>query len=275
MQTKRAPRRLAYLGVAVVFFTAPARAQAVDCRPTAAPSQVSPLVRDERRSREPRARDLLSTELQALESLLASTSAASPDRLPLLRRLAEDYAELEYVALKEQAMSLAQNSRQRAQQRYTSLRDEYPSYPLLDSVRYYLGYEYEQGGDLANARRAYYELIQGHPDSKYIPQAYLAFGEMFFADAAAGDPSKYALAEQAYEKVVSYPPPANHVYGYAWFKLAHTFWRAGEPSKAVDAFQKVRSWARTFAQDPTAASVSQAAARDLLALQRACPTLPP
>jgi tetratricopeptide (TPR) repeat protein len=273
---KQSTRQAACLGVGLLFLAAPVRAQAVNCpRPTAAPSQVSPVVRDDRRSRlQQRAQGLMAAEIQGLESLLASTPATSPDRAQLLRRLAEDYVELENAAVKDQTAALVQSSRQNAEQRYTSLKDEFPSYALLDEVLYYLGYEYEQAGDLANARRTYFALIQTRPSSKYIPQAYLAFGDMFFAEAT-GDPSKYSLAEQAYMKVISYPPPQNRAYGYAWFKLAHVFWRSGEPSKAVDAFEKVRSWGVTFTQGPTATSVSQAAASDLASLRATCRSLSP
>ena len=44
--------------------------------------------------------------------------------------------------------------------------------------------------DLDNARKVYLELIQSWPQSKYIPNAYLAFGELFFNEAQ-GDPSKW------------------------------------------------------------------------------------
>ena len=49
--------------------------------------------------------------------------------------------------------------------------------------------------DLDNARKVYFELIQKAPKSPYIPNAYLAFGELFFNEAQ-GDPSKWELAAQ-------------------------------------------------------------------------------
>ncbi len=60
-----------------------------------------------------------------------------------------------------------------------------PAYAQLDEVYYYLAYEYEQSGDTSNARRVYLELITKTPKSKYIPNAYLAFGELFFNEARA------------------------------------------------------------------------------------------
>ena len=102
---------------------------------------------------------------------------------------------------------------------------------------YYLAYEYEQAQDLENARKVYYELIQKAPQSKYIPNAYLAFGELFFNEAQ-GDPSKWELAAQAYQEVIKYPPPNNKVFGYAHYKLAYVYWNKGEFPRALDEFKK-------------------------------------
>ena len=84
----------------------------------------------------------------------------------------------------------------------------------MDEVLYYLAYEYEQAKDLQNARKATTNLIEKAPQSPYIPNAYLAFGELFFQEAQ-GDPSKFDLAAAAYKEVIKYPPPKNKVYGYS------------------------------------------------------------
>ena len=48
------------------------------------------------------------------------------------------------------------------------------------------------------ARKVYLDLIQKAPASQYVPSAYLAFGELFFQEAQADRPAKWALAEQSY-----------------------------------------------------------------------------
>jgi TolA-binding protein len=89
--------------------------------------------------------------------------------------------------------------------------------------------EHELAGDLRNARRAYYELIKTSPQSKLIPLAYFAFGEMFFTEAAS-DPSKDQLALQAYAEVLKYPPPSNVVYAEAQRRVSEVKARtAGRP----------------------------------------------
>ncbi len=321
MQAKRLGR--AVVGLLVLLWAVPGGAQPcptdcdpseVDARgccpsppaafvcpmPTTAPSPVS-VPRDDRRSHvQQRARALLVTETQQLESLLAATGPAAPDRVMIVRRLAEDYVELENAAAKDKAQAehdrdalqatdpaaarqrqllvtqtagVIRAAQQSAIQRYTTITTDFPTYPQLDEVRYYLGYEYEQSGDLTGARRTYFSLIQSHPNSRFIPAAYLSFAELFFEEAK-GDPSKWAVAQQAYQKVIGYPPPNNRLYGYGWFKLAHTFWRMGDPLRAASAFQRARDWGATFSQDPGAASISTAATADSTSLHALCPKVP-
>ena len=99
----------------------------------------------------------------------------------------------------------------------------------------------------------YLDLITKTPNSKYIPNAYLAFGELFFNEAM-GDPTKWDPAKQAYMKVIAKPPPENKVYGYAWYKLAYVFWNQGDLPHALDAFKKTIDFGTTFAQLPNAAT---------------------
>ncbi len=155
----------------------------------------------------PRPRRLLVTELQGLESLFTATATASPDRPALMRRLAEDYVELSRGA----DARLALNAHRSALKYYELLAAEYPKYPQIDEVWYYDGLENELAGNASQARRAYYQLIKTSPQSKLIPLAYFAFGEMFNAEAV-NDPSKDDLALQAYAEVLKYPPSGNPVY---------------------------------------------------------------
>ena len=55
--------------------------------------------------------------------------------------------------------------------RFYDLMDLEPAYAALRAVH---------GSDLANARRVYLTLIQRHPQSRFVPNAYLSFAEFFF-----------------------------------------------------------------------------------------------
>ncbi|MGO9714615.1 MAG: tetratricopeptide repeat protein [Polyangiaceae bacterium] len=247
--------------------------------------------RDERKNKlQSRARALLVTEISGLENLFGSTPKNSPDRVDLARRLAEDYVELESAAFREktqaevdrdslkktnpaaagqkqtvaqQANTIMGRARVQAEKYYGVITNEYPNYRLLDEVLYYLAYEYEQANENDKARKVYFQLIQTRPNSKYIPNAYLAFGELFFNEAQ-GDPSKWDTAAQAYMQVIKYPPPDNKVYGYAWYKLAYVFWNEGDFPKALNAFKKTIDYGVTYAQLPNATKLAEGARRDII-----------
>lgn len=180
-----------------------------DPRATGAPTTALAVpARDPRLARgRQRARALIVTELQALENLFAATPSTSPDRPALVRRLAEDYAELS----RSTDGPTSTSAHHGALRYYEMLVNEYPRSPQVDEAWYYAGLEYELAGNLPKARRAYFELIRTSPQSKLIPLAYFAFGEMFNAEAVS-DPSKNDLAIAAYTEVLKYPPSGNPVY---------------------------------------------------------------
>ena len=263
-------------------------------KPNAPSEQMSASQRDERKNKlQARAKALLVTEISGLENLFRTTPKNAPDRPTLARRLAEDYVELESAAFREktqaeidrdslkktnpaaagqkqtaanQANTIMSRARQKAEENYNLIRTDYPNYPQLDEVLYYLAYEYEQANDYQNARKVYYELIQKRPDSKYIPNAYLAFGELFFVEAQ-GDPSKFELARQSYVKVLEYPAATNKVWGYAQYKLGYTYWNMGEKenlTKALTAFKSTIEYSRQYAAQPGVKALGNSARKDIV-----------
>jgi tetratricopeptide (TPR) repeat protein len=267
----------------------PAARAAAPSKPPPPPMSEGP--RDDRTiRREARRRGLLAVEVQRIESLFAGTKRNAPDRHQIARRLADGYVELESAAFRDkteaevrrdglrardpraagveqtqanEADRVMKAARRRAIELYTLLASDYPTHPLLDEVLYYLAYEYEQAGDLKNARTVYYDLIQRAPQSKYVPNAYLAFGELFFNEAQ-GDPSKWDLAAQAYTEVVKYPPPANKAFGYAWYKMAYVFWNKGELDKSLNAFKKTIEYGVSNPTLPGASKLADSARRDVI-----------
>jgi TolA-binding protein len=275
-------------GVELHAVQPPARTT-VPAKPPAPTATEGP--RDDRTIRlEARQRALLAVEVQRIESLFAGTRKNAPDRHPIARRLADGYVELESAAFRDkteaetrrdaskarnaaaagaeqtqvnEADRVMKGARRRAIELYTLLATDYPTHPLLDEVLYYLAYEYEQAGDAKNARVVYYDLIQKAPTSKYVPNAYLAFGELFYNEAP-GDPSKWDLAAQAYAEVVKYPAPANKALGYAWYKMAYVFWNKGELDRSLGAFKHTIDFGVANPTLPGAAKLAESARRDLI-----------
>jgi TolA-binding protein len=251
----------------------------------------APNLRDERASRlGTRRKGLLVVEIQGLEQLFQQTPRGAADRVTIARRLAEDYVELEGAALREKteaeiardtarkkeparagvfqseanaADAMMKSARQKAIASYALVKNDYPSYADLDAVLYYLAFEYEQGKDNDNARKNYYELIQKRPDSRFVPNAYLAFGELFFEEAQ-GDPSKWPLAAQAYQKVISFPPPGNKLYGYAHYKLGYVFWNQGDFAHAMSELKKVVDFGVAYSGLPGTDKLAENARRDII-----------
>ncbi|WP_245677794.1 tetratricopeptide repeat protein [Chondromyces crocatus] len=251
----------------------------------------------------PKVRSLLVTEIQGLEGLFSSTPKNAPDRPKLMRRLAEGYVELESAAFRDKtensikadeakrknpkaatgfktesdkADKILVAARQAAIKYYTLLKSQYPKWcqssnaadpakstGCTDEVLYYLAYEYEQAQQLDQARKVYFELIQNWPQSKFIPNAYLAFGELFFNEAQ-GDPSKWALAEKSYLEVTKYPAPDNKVWGYAHYKLGYVYWNQGDFPRSISEFKKTIEYGQQYSQLPNAAQLAIAARRDII-----------
>lgn len=251
----------------------------------------------------PKVKELLLTELANLDSLFKSTPKNSKDRPKLMRRLAEGYVELESSAFleKTQAEIDAQNlkssnpdgagaakekarkagdilklARGNAIKYYGMLKDKYPQWcqdpndtdpkkstGCGDEVLYYLAYEHEQAGEYEKARDVYLELIDNWKESKYIPNAFLAFGELFFQEAQ-GDPQKWGLAEQAYKNVLKYDPPENKLWGYAQYKLAYVLWNQGKFKDAVVGFKSVIEFGTKYASLPNASGLATSARRDII-----------
>ena len=226
---------------------------------------------------ENKVRDLLIKEITQLEGLWKATGKGAGDRVMLARRLAETYVELENAAFREKieaeikgnaaeaekAKKTVDLGRGNAIKFYKIVANEYKSYPQLDEVLYYLAFEYEQGQNLDEARKVYFQLINDAPQSKYIPNAYLAFGELFFTEAQ-GDPSKFQLARDAYSKVLEYPPAENKVWGYAQYKLAYSSWNLGEHAKALEGFKKVIDYGNQYGSNPGVGALQKAARKDIV-----------
>jgi len=223
---------------------------------------------------------LAMNEIAQLEELWKATSKDAADRVQLARRLAETYAELASRAFRDKveaeikkdqaaadkAKKLMEGARSGAIKYYRVIAAEYRTYPQLDEVLYYLAYEHEQAQNQEEARRVYLQLISDTPLSRYIPHAYLAFGELFFAEGQT-DPAKFELARQSYAKVLEYPEAQNKVFGYALYKLGYVHWNLGEREnlgKALDFFKKTIEYAGRHAGEPGVVSLAKNARKDIV-----------
>jgi hypothetical protein len=117
--------------------------------------------------------------------------------------------------------------------------------------------------DVKAARAKMFELISKYSSSPRAPVAYLFFGEIFFSEAEAGDATKYELARQCYEKVLSYPRASTPAYAYASYRSALVARAKREDEKALQLFQTALT---THPDHPVQAPLlAQAATEGLIA----------
>ncbi len=92
----------------------------------------------------------------------------------------------------------------------------------------------QRAGNLADARKDYFELVKNSPASAFIPLAYLAFAELFRKEAE-HKPAMLSLATQAYKNVTDFPPPRNKAYAYAFFRIGEAK-QHDNPTEALSSY---------------------------------------
>lgn len=96
---------------------------------------------------------------------------------------------------------------------YKALTDNeaFRNYPSMDKALFYYGYTLQGGKYMDEARRVYDKLLKNYPNSKYVPEAHLAFADYFF------EKGELANAEARYKMVLKFPK--SSAYWYAMYKM--------------------------------------------------------
>lgn len=108
----------------------------------------------------------------------------------------------------------AKESSQAAARIYEALvnNSQFASYKRMDEALYYYAFELGELGEEQKMQAAYQRLINDHPNSPYIANAYLAFADYYFGKGQIGN------AVKLYERVTQFKD--SPVYAYALYKLA-------------------------------------------------------
>ncbi len=114
------------------------------------------------------------------------------------------------------AAKAADNSKQyliKAVKTYKALTDNdaFRAYPKMDMALFYYGYTLQGGKYMKEARAAYDKLLKNYPQSKYVPEAHLAFADYYFEN------NQLADAEARYKMVLKFPK--SSAYWYAMYKM--------------------------------------------------------
>ena len=144
------------------------------------------------------------------------------------------------LADKDGEMKKAQQWQAEAITRYKQIVKKYPTYARMDEVLYFLGHNLWDDGNEKDALGIYKLLVTRYTQSKYVPDAYLAFGEYYFNNSK-GQRLELTKALSAYKKAASYPE--NKVYLYALYKQGWCYFNLGDFPQSLDMFKTVIQFA--------------------------------
>lgn len=128
----------------------------------------------------------------------------------------------------------SQRFQRQAIQRYKGLIQEFPDYSRVDEVLFYLGHNLWEAGEEEEALGAYKTLITRFPTSRYVPDAWLAFGEWYFNNSD-GDRELVEKALEAYIKAASFKDA--RIFGFAVYKQGWCLYNLGDFAGAADKFK--------------------------------------
>ncbi|HET9599502.1 MAG TPA: tetratricopeptide repeat protein [Anaeromyxobacteraceae bacterium] len=121
---------------------------------------------------------------------------------------------------------------------YKDIAKRYPNYPRLDEVFFFLGENLWKQNRRKEALEAYKGLIQRFPKSRYVPDAWMAFGEHYFDSAEKGNRTEgLRKALESYKRAAAYTE--SGVYGYSLYKQAWVHYNLGNWAEALDLFKAV------------------------------------
>ncbi|QRK05160.1 tetratricopeptide repeat protein [Archangium violaceum] len=123
-----------------------------------------------------------------------------------------------------------------ALEQYTKIVQEYPDFERSDEVLFFLGTYLMEDGQARKALVAFKRLVEKYPKSKYIPDAYLAFGEYYF-NSSKGKRADLEKALAAYKKAAEYPE--SQVYAFALYKQGWCYFNLADYANAKDKWKTV------------------------------------
>jgi len=111
--------------------------------------------------------------------------------------------------------------------------DAFRNYPKMDMALFYYGYTLQGGKYMKEARAVYDKLLKNYPNSKYVPEAHLAFADYYFESGQLDD------AEARYKMVLKFPK--SSAYWYAMYKMGWIHLNKQRFQEALETFFQVAS----------------------------------
>ena len=154
----------------------------------------------------------------------------------LIRGLATKDVALQEKAKKEKTALMVQRdaNAKLAVNQYTQIVQKYRDYPRTDEVLFFLAHNLMDLNEEKKALIAYGKLVKDYPKSRFVPDAYLAFGEYYFNNSK-GRRDWLLKALEAYKSAANYPESA--IYGFALYKQGWCHFNLTDYSRAMDLFK--------------------------------------
>lgn len=150
----------------------------------------------------------------------------------------------------------AKRLREETVQLYVDIIKDYSDFKDLDKVYFYLGSNLMEIGKQEQALDIFRRLIADYPQTEFIPNVLLYFGEYYF------DQSDMRSALTAYQKVAEYPK--SSVYSYSVYKLGWTYYNMGQKDRALEQFIKVVETAKKRPNDANSNSLVRQTRNDIV-----------
>jgi len=214
-------------------------------------------------------RRLLMLEINNVARLLRVTPRDSRDRPRVLRRLADDYAELAASARSSSEARIKKRASERAIALYQTLSRDHRRYchsparkraedrGCNDEVLHYLAAELVQAGKKDEAFEAHQAIVRSFPRSPFAAHALLAIGERHF------EQSRWQSARRAYRAALARTPDSE-LGAYAHYKLGHVVWSSGDPKTALLHFVSALELSSRTSTSAELVRFNEAARRDLV-----------
>jgi TolA-binding protein len=122
---------------------------------------------------------------------------------------------------------------------YRAIVKKYPKYPRMDEVLFFLAENLtKRNREDVEGLKAYRALIKNYPQSRFVPDAWMAFGEHYFEKANKGDRAgNLGKALEAYRNAAA--DKTSNIYGYAIYKQGWVHYNLGNWQEALDLFRAV------------------------------------
>ena len=115
---------------------------------------------------------------------------------------------------------------------YDRILSKHKDFDRYDLVLYMKAYALMEAGRMGDALVEYKRILDEYPNSKFVPDAHMAFAESHF-----NGNHDYAAALKRYQDVLRYPE--SELSDLALFKSAWCLWKMGETNEAATRFRQV------------------------------------